>query len=85
VRRDAVACRRQTGLGWGFGLHRPLDQTGAVSETAGLAPTFRVYLAAVAFIAAGYADFTLIAYHFGTAAVMPTTWIPIVLGMVCWG
>ena len=54
-------------------------------ETAGLAPTFQVYLAAVAFIAAGYADFALIAYHLGTAAVMPTTWIPIVLGMVCWG
>jgi len=46
-------------------------------ETAGLAPTFRVYLVAVAFIAAGYADFALIAYHFGTTAVMPATWIPI--------
>jgi MFS family permease len=46
-------------------------------ETAGLAPNFRVYLAAVALIAAGYADFALIAYHFGKAAVMPVTWIPI--------
>ena len=47
-------------------------------ETAGLAPTFRVYLVAVAFIAAGYADFALIAYHFGKTAVLPATWIPIV-------
>ena len=47
-------------------------------QTEGLDPTFRVYLVAVAFIAAGYTDCALIAYHFGTAAVMPATWIPIV-------
>ncbi len=130
--RDAMLSHAagQTGLGWGFGLHQALDQTGAVIgplivsavlflghdyraafavllapavvsialvlaarmsfprphdfdlappalETAGLAPTFRVYLVAVAFIAAGYADFALIAYHFGKTAVMPATWIPI--------
>jgi MFS family permease len=130
--RDAMLSHAagQTGLGWGFGLHQALDQTGAVVgplivsavlflgndyrgafavllapavvsislllaarmsfprphdfdlsppalETAGLAPTFRVYLAAVALIAAGYADFALIAYHFGKSAVMPATWIPI--------
>jgi hypothetical protein len=130
--RDAMLSHAagQTGLGWGFGLHRALDQTGAVIgplvvsgilllghdyraafavllapalvsnslvlaarmsflqphdfdlsppalETAGLAPGFRIYLVAVAFIAAGYADFALIAYHFGKTAVMPVTWIPI--------
>jgi MFS family permease len=128
--RDAMLSRAagQTGLGWGFGLHQALDQTGAVVgplvvsgvlflgndyraafavllapalvsislvlaarvsfprphdfdlappslETAGLPPTFRVYLVAVAFIAAGYSDFALIAYHFGKAAA---TWIPMV-------
>jgi len=131
--RDAMLSHAagQTGLGWGFGLHQALDQTGAVVgpllvsgllflghdfraafavllapavvsislvlaarlsfpqprdfelappplDTAGLAPGFRVYLVAVALIAAGYADFALIAYHFGKAAVMPATWIPIV-------
>jgi MFS family permease len=131
--RDAMLSHAagQTGLGWGFGLHQALDQTGAVVgplvvsgvlflghdyraafavllapalisislvlaaplmfprprdfelappalDTAGLAPTFRVYLVAVAFIAAGYADFALIAYHFDKSAVMPATWIPIV-------
>jgi MFS family permease len=131
--RDAMLSHAagRTGLGWGFGLHQALDQTGAVIgplivsgilflghdyraafavllapavvsislvvaarllfprprdfelsppalATAGLAPSFRVYLVAVALIAAGYADFALIAYHFGKAAVMPVTWIPIV-------
>lgn len=131
--RDAMLSHAagQTGLGWGFGLHQALDQTGAVVgpllvsgvlflgrdyraafavllapaivsislvvaarllfprprdfelsppalAATGLAPSFRVYLVAVALIAAGYADFALIAYHFGKAAVMPATWIPIV-------
>ena len=130
--RDATLSHAgsQTGLGWGFGLHQALDQTGAVAgplvvsgvlllggdyrtgfavlvvpavlsiamlllarfqfprphdfdlappalEAAGLAPGFWVYLAAVALIAAGYADFPLIAYHFGRAEVMPAAWIPI--------
>src|SRR6266487_2237644 len=46
-------------------------------EGEGLAPIFWVYIIAVAFIAAGYADFSLIAYHFDKAHIMPATWIPI--------
>ncbi len=46
-------------------------------EAEGLAPIFWIYLAAVAFIAAGYADFPLIAYHFDKAQIMPAVWIPI--------
>ena len=46
-------------------------------EGEGLAPIFWVYIVAVAFIAAGYADFSLIAYHFDKAQIMPATWIPI--------
>ncbi len=38
---------------------------------------FWLYLVAVAFVALGYADFPLIAYHFKQAAVVPDTWIPI--------
>ena len=130
--RDAMLAHAgsQTGLGWGFGLHQALDQTGAVLgplvvsavlflggdyrtgfavlvvpallsiatlllarlqfprpsdfdlappalEASGLAPGFWVYIAAVALIAAGYADFPLIAYHFGAADIMPAAWIPI--------
>ena len=51
----------------------PPDFTGR-----GLPRTFWVYLGAVAFIAAGYADFPLIAYHFGKAGIMPAAWIPVV-------
>ena len=46
-------------------------------EGEGLAPIFWVYIVAIAFIAAGYADFSLIAYHFDKAQIMPGTWIPI--------
>jgi MFS family permease len=39
--------------------------------------SFWVYLAAVALIASGYADFPLVAYHFGKAEVISPTWIPV--------
>lgn len=39
--------------------------------------TFRRYLAGATFVAAGYADFPLIAYHFGKAATVPEVWIPV--------
>lgn len=39
--------------------------------------SFWVYLVAIGFVALGYADFPLIAYHFKQAAVVPDTWIPI--------
>jgi MFS family permease len=130
--RDAMLSHAgsQTGLGWGFGLHEALDQTGAVLGplmvsgvlylngdhqtgfavllapallamamvltarvtfprprdfdltppalgAAGLPRFFWVYIAAVACIAAGYADFPLIAFHFEKAAVVDPNWIPI--------
>jgi len=46
-------------------------------KTEGLPRAFWLYLAAVALIAAGYADFPLIAYHFEKAAVAAPTWIPV--------
>jgi MFS family permease len=130
--RDAMLSHAagHTGLGWGFGLHEALDQTGAVLgplalgailyfggdyragfaallipallalavllaarllyprprdfelsgpalERRGLPSPFWVYLAAVALIAAGYADFPLIAFHFGKAGVIAPAWIPV--------
>jgi MFS family permease len=36
-----------------------------------------IYLAAVACVAAGYADYPLIAYHFGQAGSVPLAWIPL--------
>jgi MFS family permease len=130
--RDAMLSHAasHTGLGWGFGLHEAMDQTGAIIgpllvsavlywhygyafafavllapalvslavvataqrqfprprdfdlappalHTAGFQPAYWVYMAAVALIGAGYADFALIAYHFGRAAVVSAPLIPI--------
>lgn len=47
-------------------------------KTEGLPRAFWFYLAAVAFIAAGYADFPLIAYHFEKASVAAPAWIPVI-------
>lgn len=131
--RDAMLSHAsaRTGLGWGFGLHEALDQTGAILgplvvavvvyfgegyrtgfailvvpallsilvlltarfsyprprdfdltppefTRRGLPRAFWIYLAAVALIAAGYADFPLVAYHFGKTGVLSAAWIPVV-------
>ncbi len=130
--RDAMLSHAasRTGLGWGFGLHEELDQTGAVigpllvSLILALTGAYRIafallaipatmslillllarrqyrrpqdlepltrsvavrgfsrgfwpYTTAGALIGAGYADFALVAYHFGQSGVMPAAWIPI--------
>lgn len=46
-------------------------------STRGFQKVYWLYLAAVAFIAAGYADYPLIAYHFGKVSSVPQDWIPI--------
>jgi MFS family permease len=43
----------------------------------GLPRAFWLYLGAAALIAAGYADFPLIAYHFEKASMVSDSWIPI--------
>lgn len=45
-------------------------------ETAGLGSYFWLYMAAVSFIALGYADFPLIAFHFKQGLVIKEEWIP---------
>ena len=57
---------------------RPRDLEVAPPElkTKGFSRLFWLYLAGVALIAAGYADFPLIAYHFGQTAAVPPVWIP---------
>jgi MFS family permease len=130
--RDAMLSHAssQTGLGWGFGLHEAMDQTGAITgplilsaiiahdygyreafgilvvpallsisvllaarylfpqprdlelapealEAKGLPPIFWVYMMAIAFVAAGYADYALIAFHFDKSGLVPATWIPL--------
>ena len=130
--RDAMlaSAAGSRGLGWGFGLHEALDQTGAMigplamALILGLGGTYRLgfgflaipavigyavlvaarlryptrgrltikaqlpkrwtfgpaywrFTAASAVLAAGYADFALIAFNFGKAGALSPVWIPI--------
>lgn len=43
----------------------------------GFSSVFWLYLAAVSFVAAGYIDFPLIAFHFEKLSIMPKVWIPV--------
>nr|WP_254591163.1 MFS transporter [Methanocella conradii] len=58
---------------------RPADfEPAAVKlETKGFPGAFWVYLAGVALVAAAYADFPLIAFHFEKASVVSSGWIPV--------
>ncbi len=57
---------------------RPQDLEMEVSalQIKGLSRLFWLYLAGVGLIAAGFADFPLIAFHFGRVEVVPEVWIP---------
>lgn len=56
---------------------RDFEPDASVPDVQGYSRPFWLYLGAVALIAAGYADFPLIAYHFGKHAVVPAGWIPL--------
>lgn len=56
---------------------RDLAPAGAPIHAGSLAPPFRCYLLAMACIAAGFADYTLIAFHFGRTGNVATAWIPV--------
>lgn len=56
---------------------RDLESKTPQMDMHGYAKPFWLYLAATACIAAGFADYPLIAYHFGKAATVPAQWIPI--------
>ncbi|MFN2489258.1 MAG: MFS transporter [Actinomycetota bacterium] len=46
-------------------------------RTQGLPRVFWIYLTGAALVAAGFADFPLIAYHFRDAGTVPLEWVPI--------
>lgn len=46
-------------------------------QRAGLPRVFWVYLAGAALVAAGFADFSLVAFHFEKAMVIPKAWVPL--------
>jgi MFS family permease len=56
---------------------RDLEPVSVKLDTHGFAAPFWLYVAAAACIAGGFADYPLIAYHFGKAESLPKEWIPI--------
>ncbi len=46
-------------------------------HTSGLPTRFWTYLVGAALVAAGFADFSLIAFHFQKSAIVPAEWIPV--------
>lgn len=61
---------------WLYPTPRDLEPTTPALEMSGLQRIFWLYLAAVGLIAAGFADFPLIAFHLNRAEVVPQVWIP---------
>ncbi|KCZ70943.1 Major Facilitator Superfamily transporter [Candidatus Methanoperedens nitroreducens] len=58
--------------------HPRAFEVGSVKLESKVFPkVFWIYLGAVAFIAAGYVDFPLIAYHFKRVSIVSDDWIPV--------
>jgi MFS family permease len=60
---------------------RDLDVATVSLAAKGFTRAFWLYLSAVSLIAAGYADFPLIAFHFETRAVIAQDWIPVLYAL----
>ncbi len=56
---------------------RDLEVKTTAIQSKGLPKKFWVYMLAIALVAAGYADFPLIAYHLKEVDAVPDTWIPL--------
>jgi predicted MFS family arabinose efflux permease len=53
------------------------DKAGSTAGAGKLPRAFWIYVVAVACVAAGYADFPLVAYHFGKRGILTPTGIPL--------
>ncbi len=60
-----------------FPAPRDLEVVEPIRQPSALPAKFWTFSVAAAFIGAGYADFSLLAYHFGKAAIVALPWIPI--------
>lgn len=58
-----------------------LERESTELRTAGLPRPFWLYLGAAGLMAAGFADFPLIAFHFGKVGVAPGAWIPMLYAL----
>lgn len=54
-----------------------LEATPPDVEVRGLRSSFWLYLAGAALVAAGYADFSLVSFHFARTSVVPAVWVPV--------
>lgn len=54
-----------------------LESTPSDVKTTGLPRAFWLYLAGAVLVAAGFADFPLIAFHFAKTSVVPGAWVPV--------
>lgn len=52
-------------------------ETASAKAPSAFPPVFWLYLGGVSLIAAGYADYPLIAYHFSSVDSVPKEWIPV--------
>lgn len=62
---------------WSYPRPEEMESTPPNLETHGLPKVFWVYLAGAALVAAGFADFSLIAFHFHKTHTVPNNLIPI--------
>jgi predicted MFS family arabinose efflux permease len=62
---------------WLYPRPEELEARVPTLRTEGLPRVFWLYLGGAALVAAGFADFSLMAYHFDRTATVPGTWIPI--------
>jgi len=62
-----------------FSYPKPEDLEVSVSnvQASGLPRVFWIYLVGAGLVAAGFADFSLMAYHFEKASVIPNIWVPV--------
>ena len=54
-----------------------LELKHTARSKAALPRVFWIYMAGAALVAAGFADFSLVAFHFQKASIVPNLWIPI--------
>lgn len=62
---------------WCYPHPQNLEVEHDTIETKKMSSVFWIYLAGTSLIAAGYADFSLMAYHFQKTALLSPLWIPI--------
>lgn len=66
-----------TAARWRYPHPVPSERTAPTAQSKGFSSALWIYMAGAALVAAGFADFSLVAYHFQKAATVPATWVPV--------